>query len=74
MITAKQAKVAREMLGWSRTKLASMAHIAQSTVSNLEAKGRLSPPIAVAVRKTLEAAGVEFTNGGVSGVRLRKDE
>jgi transcriptional regulator with XRE-family HTH domain len=74
MITGKQAKTAREMLGWTRTKLASMAHIAQSTVSNLEAKGRLSPPLAVAVRKALEAAGVEFTSGVVSGIKLRKDE
>jgi hypothetical protein len=27
-----------------------------------------------AVRATLEAVGVEFTNGGAPGVRLRKEE
>jgi hypothetical protein len=44
--------------------------VAQSTVSNLEAKGRLSPLLALAVQNTLEAAGVEFTNGGEPGVKL----
>jgi DNA-binding XRE family transcriptional regulator len=62
MITGRQAKAAREMLGLTRTQLADMAHVAQSTVSNLEAKGRISPPLALAVQNTLESAGVEFTN------------
>jgi DNA-binding XRE family transcriptional regulator len=71
MITGRQAKAAREMLGWTRTKLAYMAHVAQSTVSNLEAKGRLSPLLALAVHNTLEAAGVEFVNGGEPSVRFK---
>jgi hypothetical protein len=59
------------MLGLTRTKLGYMAHVAQSTVSNLEAKGRLSPLVALAVQNTLEAAGVEFANCSELGVKLK---
>jgi DNA-binding XRE family transcriptional regulator len=68
MITGRQAKARREMLGWGRTKMACTAQVAQSTVSILEAKGRLSPRLAVAIQSTL---GVEFTNGGRPGGRMR---
>jgi predicted transcriptional regulator len=71
MITGRQAKTARELLGWTRTKLAYTAHVAQSTVSNLEAKGHLSPRLSIVVQDALEAAGVEFTNGGEPGVKLK---
>jgi len=42
-------------------------------IMSIKSPGRTEQVDSVAaVRATLEAAGVEFTNGGVPGVRLRK--
>jgi transcriptional regulator with XRE-family HTH domain len=71
MITSEQVKAARELLGWSQSDLELRANISQSTVSTFERRGRVLKKTVSALRAALEAAGVEFTNGGQPGVRLR---
>ena len=63
--------MARAALGWSTRRLASEAHVGISTVNRFENGARA--PIAAtreSMRRALEAAGVEFPEGG--GVRLRE--
>jgi hypothetical protein len=57
--------------------LAAASSVSLPTVKRLEAKPGIMAvhmPMTVALRKALEAAGIEFTdeNGGGPGVRLRK--
>jgi transcriptional regulator with XRE-family HTH domain len=63
MITGGQAKAARRLLGLTQLELAHRAHVAPSTVANLEAKGRVSHPLLIAIHQALESAGVEFAEG-----------
>jgi hypothetical protein len=53
--------------------LAAAAGLGLSTVVDFEKSRRaVSDEAQVAIRRALEAAGVEFTNGDQPGVRLRK--
>jgi transcriptional regulator with XRE-family HTH domain len=72
MITGEQVKAARKLLKWTQEALAFEAGITQGTVTNFETgKNRLSVLAVTTIQRALEAAGVEFTNGGKSGVRLK---
>jgi predicted transcriptional regulator len=75
MITPEQCRAARGLLDWNQQDLAREAQVGIVTVRQLEA-GLNQPRRAtlVVVRRTLEAAGVEFIdeNGGGAGVRLRE--
>lgn len=75
MITPEQSRAARGLLDWSQQDLAREAEVGIVTVRQLEA-GLHQPRRAtlVVVRRTLEAAGVEFIeeNGGGAGVRFRE--
>jgi ribosome-binding protein aMBF1 (putative translation factor) len=78
MITGAQIREARALLGWVRSTLARKAKIGTATVQRAEAADG-EPPITLAqadaLEAALEAAGVEFTNGGEPGVKLgRKPE
>jgi transcriptional regulator with XRE-family HTH domain len=71
MLTPAQVRAARGLLDWTQIVLAARARVGPSTVRSFEA-GR-SLPIEnnlSAIRAALEAAGVEFTNGGQPGVKL----
>jgi transcriptional regulator with XRE-family HTH domain len=72
-ISPEQSRAARGLLDWSQTELGARANLSESTIRDFE-KGRRVPTAnnLTAVRSALEAAGVEFTNGGQPGVRLRK--
>jgi transcriptional regulator with XRE-family HTH domain len=75
MLTPAQCRAARGLIGWNQQELADKAHIGIVTVHQFEAG--LSQPRRVtleAIRRALEAAGVEFIdeNGSGPGVRLRK--
>lgn len=72
----RQVKAARALLGWSQTELASRSGISEPTIKRLEAADGHEPiggrtQTAAAIQRSLEAAGVEFTNGNRPGVRLR---
>jgi hypothetical protein len=74
MITGAQIRAARLLLRWSRYRLAGCTKLHTKTIRRLEATDG-EPVItlanAAAIRRALEKAGVEFTNGGQPGVRLR---
>jgi transcriptional regulator with XRE-family HTH domain len=74
MITAWQCIAARQLLHWTRPRLADAAKTSTNTVRNLELgihEIRLAN--AFAIRRALEAAGVIFLSaeGDEPGVRLR---
>ena len=70
-ITHKQARAARLLLGWKQRDAAQKVASATPVVSQAE-RGRFSDTTAARLRAAYEAAGVEFTNGGQPGVRMRK--
>ena len=81
-MTPDQMKAARKLLGWSSVKLGSLSdtsiHMVRTfersgRVVSLSSYGRTEQVDAVdAIRTTLEAAGIEFTDGDAPEVRLRK--
>ncbi len=75
IITRRQCRAGRALLGWSQERLAQAAQVSVPTVTNFE--NGVSMPVRnnlVAIRTALEAAGVLFipANGGGPGVRLRE--
>lgn len=76
-LTSAQIRAARALLRWSAEELASASALGVTTIRRAElTEGATSLTAAndLAVRRALEAAGVEFIdeNGGGPGVRLRK--
>ncbi len=81
-MTPAQVRAARGLLGWSIDRLSSRSGTSVSMVRAFEQTGRvvssngrsraLPVDAVAAVRTTLEAAGVEFTDDAAPGVRLRK--
>ncbi len=75
MISGTQIREARALLGWSASALARAARVRPTTVQRAEAtdgEPAITMVQANAIQRALEAAGVEFTNGGEPGVKLRK--
>jgi transcriptional regulator with XRE-family HTH domain len=72
MISADQPRGARKLLGWPIRTLASKSQIGATSIRNFE-NGKTNPaPFRVlAIRRALEAAGVEFDGKG-HGVRMRE--
>jgi hypothetical protein len=76
-LTSAQIRAARGLLRWSAEDLAREASLGLATIKRAESSENETSMTAandLAVRRTLEAAGVEFIdeNGGGPGVRLRK--
>jgi hypothetical protein len=76
-ITSAQIRAARALLRWSAVDLAQSSSVGVNTIRRAEvaeSATSLTAPNELAIRRTLEAAGVEFIdeNGGGPGVRLRK--
>jgi transcriptional regulator with XRE-family HTH domain len=74
-ISIRQIKAARSLLDWSQERLAEASGVSLPTVRRLEAAdgalgGRKDTTEKIVT--ALESAGVEFTNGGQPGVRMRK--
>jgi transcriptional regulator with XRE-family HTH domain len=68
-------RAARALLAWSQERLAAESGVSLPTIKRLEpGEGALATTVATLERlqRALEDAGVEFTNGGGAGVRLRK--
>jgi hypothetical protein len=67
LVTSAQIRAARGLLDWTVRDLAERALASTETRS-----ARSRPARMEAIRRTLEYAGVEFTNGDAPGVKLRK--
>ena len=77
LVTIRQVKAARALLGWSQSDLAHKSGISEPTIARLETEdGELGGRASTAkkIKNAIETAGVEFIseNGGGPGVRLRK--
>ena len=76
-LTADQIRAARALLRWSAEDLARRSSISLRTIRRAElseVQTALTMANNLALRRALEAAGVEFIdeNGGGAGVRFRK--
>jgi DNA-binding XRE family transcriptional regulator len=73
-ITGRQLAAGRALIGIGQDELAKLASISVPTLRRME--GSVGPASGLAnnvsaVRRALEDAGVEFTNDGQPGVKLR---
>ena len=76
MLTAEQLRAARALIRWEQSTVAEKAGVSVETVKRLE---KLDGPLLSTKTATIHAleaafqeAGVEFTNGGEPGVKLRR--
>ena len=77
MLTSELVRAARALIRWEQKHLAEASGVSLPSVKRLEVQpGPLAaqPRTIAAIQRALEAAGVEFTNGGQPGVRLRKSD
>jgi hypothetical protein len=74
MVTSEQVRAARALLRWEQKDLAGASMVSLPSIQRLETKpGPLAAQArtVAAIVAALEAAGVEFTNGGQPGVRMK---
>ncbi|MDE3109501.1 MAG: helix-turn-helix domain-containing protein [Acidobacteriota bacterium] len=74
MVTSREVRAARALLGWTRQKLADKAIVSLNSVIRLEQGAVDSRTSTVdAVRRVLERAGIEFLSlhGDREGVAVR---
>ena len=76
-LNSAQIRAARSLIRWSAEDLAGKASLSVATIRRAEltdSETSMTAANDIAVRRALEAAGVEFIdeNGGGAGVRLRK--
>src|SRR5262245_8586334 len=69
---AIQLRMARAAIGWGVRELAEKAGVTANTVTRIENGADAKQSTIDALQRTLEAAGIEFTNGDQPGVRLTK--
>jgi predicted transcriptional regulator len=77
MITVRQMKAARALLGWSQGNLADGSGVSEPTIARLESEdGELGgrPETGQKLMTALEKAGIEFvgSDGEGIGVKMRK--
>ena len=79
LISPRQIRAARGLLGWTRTALADRAILSTTTVADIE-RGDVNPKTStmIALVLALEKAGIEFlradANGKGDGVRLTRGD
>ena len=74
-LTNSQIRAARALLGWTANELSRQSAVSLRTIQRAELQETsMTAANDLAVRRSLEAAGVEFIdeNGGGPGVRLCK--
>ena len=73
LISIAQVRAGRGLLGWSKAKLAQKADVSLGALKRYESEdeGEIPDEVIEALRHALEAGGVEFTNGGQPGVRVK---
>lgn len=81
MISAKQIRAARSLIGWTQEELATAAGLSLAVVNNVERSATDSRRSTIEkIQRALEAAGIEFlaqyqsSLGGGEGVRLRQNQ
>ena len=73
-MTSAQIRAARALLNWTIQELAEKVGVDRNTIAQIEAGRYASDAETLAIiRRVLETAGVEFTNGRWPGVRLRPE-
>jgi ribosome-binding protein aMBF1 (putative translation factor) len=73
LVTSAQIRAARGLLDWTVRDLAEHSGVDRDMVSKIETGAYAgAPETLAAIRRVLERAGVEFTNGDAPGVKLRK--
>ena len=63
MITGKQVKAARELLGWSQADLTIQADVGRTTIHRLENGEATGDHLVRLIEGAFRAAGVEFPEG-----------
>jgi len=74
LITGRQLRAARVLLGWEQLELSKRARVAIGTIRRMESfSGEIGSRTSTLsqVMATLEKAGILFLNDGSPGVRLR---
>ena len=76
MVSTRQVKAARALLGWSQADLAHHSGVSEPTIARLEsAEGELGGRGSTGIKivAAITDAGIEFIpeNGGGAGVRLK---
>jgi transcriptional regulator with XRE-family HTH domain len=71
--TSAHCRAARALLNWSQTDLVDRSGITKKTIADFE-RGATSPRRQTLAKlvSALEAAGIEFLDGGKPGVRLAR--
>jgi predicted transcriptional regulator len=75
LITGRQLRAARVLLGWEQVELAKRARVAIGTIRRMESfAGEIGSRTSTLsqVQQALEKAGIEFLNDESPGVRIRK--
>ncbi len=73
LITGRQLRAARVLIGWEQIELAKRARVAIGTIRRMESfTGEIGSRTSTLsqVLASLEKAGIEFLNDGSPGVRL----
>src|SRR6266576_2224521 len=75
MVTPREVRAARVMLGWTRHQLADRAVVSLNSVIRFE-QGAVDPRSSTltAIRRALETAGIEFLSlgGDAEGIKLAR--
>jgi len=69
LMTPAQSRAARGLLNWSEDRLAATAGIESAAVREFESERAVPRSVPVLLQRTLEAAGIEFSDHGAPGVR-----
>jgi transcriptional regulator with XRE-family HTH domain len=73
ILSPTQIRAARMMLGWTQVELCQRVRLSEPALVEIE-RGTSEPKASTlaTIQRTLEAAGIEFTNGGQPGVQMRR--
>ena len=70
--TSAQCRAARALLGWSQSELSEASRVATKTIADFEREERTPYERTLNdIRKALDQAGIEFTNGPQPGVKMK---
>jgi predicted transcriptional regulator len=75
VITGRQLRAARVLLGWEQIELAKRSRVAIGTIRRMESfSGQIGSRTSTLsqVQQALEKAGIQFLNDESPGVRIRK--